>query len=291
MMWGAAAALALLRLVLLGLLLPTAAAQAWLPIEYITNAEAKGFDCHDTHSFKPLESPALCSVFRGVITLKGSAQCDYNVLGCFKAGKAFATLPLACRPTADLTVVAGTQEEVNGKKYVKFIYGATIGVGADGTLTLLDPATSNEQWLLSLEGSSFQASPSNWGRSFLLFGAAAAMLYVGGGVAFGSRQGRGSALRAHPHYGLWLELRSLVSDGVAHAKSQTPEPVGGSARRREGARRSSPKSSSSSSSSKSSRRPNPKVSKPTDALIGMPAAVLRAEVGSASSGRWVHAPT
>lgn len=286
-MWGAGAPL--LRLALMGLVLPSAAAQTWLPIQYIVDAQAKGFDCHDTHSFEPLDSPALCSVSRGVITLMGSAQCDYNVLGCFKAGKAFATLPPACRPTADLTVVAGTQEEVKGKKYVKFIYGATIAVGADGTLTLLDPATSDGQWLLSLEGSSFPASPGNWGQSFLLFGAAAAMLYVGGGLAFGSRQGRGPGLRAHPHYGLWLELRSLVSDGVAHASWQAPKPNGGSARRREGAGRRQVKSSGS----KSSRRPKPKVSKPTDAMMGLPASDCRAEVRSASSaggGRWVHTP-
>ena len=227
-MWGADAPL--LRLVLLGLLLPSATAQTWLPIEYIVNAEAKGFDCHDTRSFKPLDSPALCSVSRGVITLKGSAQCDYNVLGCFKAGKAFATLPAACRPTADLTVVAGTQEEVDGKKYVKFIYGATIAVGADGTLTLLDPATSDGQWLLSLEGSSFQASPSNWGRSFLLFGAAAAMLYVGGGVAFGSRQGRCAPLALSPkcHSFPHANLKSPCAEqGERAARPPTLQPLVG----------------------------------------------------------------
>ena len=50
---------------------------------------------------------------------------------------------------------------------------------------------------------------SKWGFFFLLFGTVAAVLYVGGGSAYGRRQGRnaqsGAAgqLAVHPHWALW----------------------------------------------------------------------------------------
>ena len=93
-------------------LVHAASAQAWLPLTYIEDSARKGFDNHDVRSFEPPDSPALCSVQGSAVVLKGTAQCHYNVMGCFTAGAAFATLPPACRPSSEHTVVAGTQEAV-----------------------------------------------------------------------------------------------------------------------------------------------------------------------------------
>ena len=231
-------------------LVHAASAQAWLPLTSIEDSARKGFDCHDVRSFEPLDSPALCSVQGGVVALKGSAQCHYNVLGCFTAGAAFATLPPACRPSSEQTVVAGTQEAVSGRAYTKFIYGATIHVGTDGTLMVAEiPDTTDPQWLLSLEGVKIPAGGSDWGTRFLLVVAVASLLYVGAGVALGSLQGRALGLRAHQHYGLWMSVRALVLDGVARAGlRQKPHVIIGSGARYKGAAKKCSKSSSSSSS-------------------------------------------
>jgi hypothetical protein len=53
--------------------------------------------------------------------------------------------------------------------------------------------------------------------AILLLGGAA---YVAGGVALGKRAGgKAAGLPAHPHYGRWLVLRGLCTDGVRFARS------------------------------------------------------------------------
>jgi hypothetical protein len=80
--------------------------------------------------------------------------------------------------------------------------------------------------------------------------AVAGLLYLGAGVALGSRQGRGLGLRAHHHYGLWMGVRALVLDGVARAGlAQKPRVVLGSGARHKGAAKKSSQSTCNSSGS------------------------------------------
>ena len=62
---------------------------------------------------------------------------------------------------------------------------------------------------------------SSWGAAFLLVVALAGPGYVGAGAVLGGRQrGRAAALAVHPHYQTWLEVRSLVSDGISFTRAR-----------------------------------------------------------------------
>ena len=63
-----------------------------------------------------------------------------------------------------------------------------------------------------------QLCSANWGIYVLVLAAVAGTLYLGGGVAAGSRQGRGTGMTAHPHFKLWQELYGLALDGVEFAR-------------------------------------------------------------------------
>eukprot|EP01045_Picozoa_sp_COSAG04_P029800 COSAG04_NODE_4989_length_1790_cov_2.777646_2_plen_320_part_00 len=65
---------------------------------------------------------------------------------------------------------------------------------------------------------------SAWGTTVLLALGLGGALYVGGGAAWGSTQGRAGRggrlgpLSAHPHSSRWLEVAGLAADGVAFAR-------------------------------------------------------------------------
>lgn len=56
---------------------------------------------------------------------------------------------------------------------------------------------------------------SDQGEDFDLLLLLGGACYVGVGVLVGSRVGRGSGLRAHPHHGYWVQAKGLCEDGVA----------------------------------------------------------------------------
>ena len=71
------------------------------------------------------------------------------------------------------------------------------------------------------------AAASGWGSAFLLVFTVIGLGYFGGGLVFGSKQGRKPAgsgptavLAIHPHCMKWHSLMGLVSDGVAFARSR-----------------------------------------------------------------------
>ena len=69
----------------------------------------------------------------------------------------------------------------------------------------------------------FICGPFAWGVPLLSFLAATSVLYIGGGVAYGRRQGRAdasSALAPHPHYQDWQAVAELCRDGIAYTRSQ-----------------------------------------------------------------------
>ena len=64
---------------------------------------------------------------------------------------------------------------------------------------------------------------SSWGWSFLLGVGLVAGAYMGAGAYIGrhsgSEKGARAALERHPHRTKWLELASLVSDGVSYSRA------------------------------------------------------------------------
>jgi hypothetical protein len=62
---------------------------------------------------------------------------------------------------------------------------------------------------------------SDWGLTFMVVFVVGIGAYVSGGVLYGAKiqgQGQSCVLRSHPHWGVWLELRSLVIDGVEFSR-------------------------------------------------------------------------
>ena len=62
--------------------------------------------------------------------------------------------------------------------------------------------------------------PSHWGQYTLLLLGLCGGLYVAAGVVLGSQQGKGYAVRAHPHFQGWMQVKGLVHDGVAFSKAR-----------------------------------------------------------------------
>ena len=63
---------------------------------------------------------------------------------------------------------------------------------------------------------------SKWGAAFLAGVLIGPIVYFGCGVLYGTRSGtRGRhALASHPHHGRWVQLRGMVSDGVAFSRDR-----------------------------------------------------------------------
>ncbi len=75
-------------------------------------------------------------------------------------------------------------------------------------------------FLISLVATS---EPDTWAWVFVAVLLLSLAAYAGGGVMLARRSGggRGQGLKVHPHYGRWVELAGLVSDGVAFARGQS----------------------------------------------------------------------
>ena len=154
---------------------------------------------------------------------------------------------------------------------------------------------------------------NTWGASFLLGLTVCAVLYVGGGIALGRRQGTTSAgLAQHPHHRKWQELGGLARDGWQYFLTQSsgkprarrgdlsealqPQRLGSRKPSREGSR------SSKKSSSKSSRASEPpevdgedrseRVDGDTPGPGASTEAVATADgTAAGGGGRWVHVPS
>jgi hypothetical protein len=57
-------------------------------------------------------------------------------------------------------------------------------------------------------------NPTSAGWIFTILLMVFAGLYVGGGIAYGQRSGRGQGFAAHPHRHRWVELHGLIRDGL-----------------------------------------------------------------------------
>ena len=169
---------------------------------------------------------------------------------------------------------------------------------------------------------------AGFGALFVIVFGIGSAFYVGGGLAYGKRTGRGGVgARAHPHYRRWEAIAGLVSDGAAFAKTRrrggggyAPVPSGaGGGERGQGSppqqraekkeRRESkgkektekaekPGSGRSEKKEKISSQDKDKDSKGSSspgaapAPASAPAVAAPAAVGTASAGggRWVHLP-
>ena len=83
------------------------------------------------------------------------------------------------------------------------------------TMEPLNPGQPQRAYGYVRPGSPCASALGSGLAAFIVVGLA---LYVGGGTLLGAKSGRGSGLRAHPHYGHWQEVAALVFDGVAFAK-------------------------------------------------------------------------
>jgi hypothetical protein len=191
---------------------PEAAAAAaegeWYHIAYVQTTG--GFDDHDTRG-----SAAMCSVSGGAVHLKGTAQCVMNVANCMsKPQTAFGTLPPECGPVGPVVV-----QLASGERAYEVPAGTQLHVSPAGRLTLDAPLPG--KWMVRLDNTAIPRKSSSWGWEVVFVLAAGAGIYVAGGILYTSMaRGRPLRLRSHPHWSIWLELRSLCADGAAHARAQ-----------------------------------------------------------------------
>jgi hypothetical protein len=152
-------------------------------------------------------------------------------------------------------------------------------------------------------------------------------VYVGGGIALGASGGKRLGPAAHPHYGMWLDLRGLVSDGArmaqrrvrptstSHAVAVAREPLTGakgkasgsggaggnspSKKQKKSKGGGSPSSSKQDKGSKMERQHDSRESSASGSggeaspSATVPAGLPSAPPGTAAAGgggRWVHVP-
>lgn len=124
---------------------------------------------------------------------------------------------------------------------------------APATFKMGDPKWKNKPLWIGANGC--VRSEFGWGSTVLLVLLMGGLVYVGGGVAYGKRSGRGGGssggpFAAHPHAQRWHMLAALVMDGLAYAKAGRQ--AGGEGRRNE-RRREPPVSLLGSSKAKRSK--------------------------------------
>lgn len=108
---------------------------------------------------------------------------------------------------------------------------------APATFKMGDPKWKNKPLWIGANGCT--RSGFDWGWTVLLVLLIGGLAYIGGGVAYGKRTGRGTSrgassggpFSAHPHAQRWCMLAGLVMDGVAYAKAGRQD--GGEGRRTE----------------------------------------------------------
>lgn len=157
---------------------------------------------------------AVVAALRPARTQRGvsSSLAQHCSQDCWSKGETlFATLPHECGPVRSSTV-----EVVSGANAVAV--GSEISVSDSGELTLMPKQDS--VWMLRLEGVVIPMRPSDWGWSFVSKLVVALGLYASGGVLLARSRGSALVLRSHPHWGLWMQLRSLCADGVACGRAK-----------------------------------------------------------------------
>lgn len=184
-----------------------AAAGEWYNIAYVETTG--GFDHHDSRG-----AAAMCSVSGGAVYLRGTAQCVMNVNNCMSHPQTtFAVLPPECGPIGASAIMLAS-----GEKSYEVPAGSQVHVSATGRLTLDAPLPG--KWMLRLDDTVIPLK-SSWGWEVVFWLAIGTGLYLVGGVLHGwMTRGRPVRLHSHPHWPYWHELRSLCTDGAAHARAQ-----------------------------------------------------------------------
>jgi hypothetical protein len=184
-------------------------------------------------------------------------------------------------------------------------------------LSPVDPAPNRANAKITV---GFVNCPGAWGATFLVTLAVAVGLYVGGGVALGSRGGEKPSLAAHPHYLGFANAAGLVADGAAFARARVQGRTPAQRRRGYGAapesashgkhekkerekeketdkrkekRKSSPVKHSKSSSTMEEGLSN-SVGEPLLAAVSLPSpapsGAAKVSKAAGDGGRWVHVP-
>jgi hypothetical protein len=150
---------------------------------------------------------------------------------------------------------------------------------------------------------------ASWGSPLVIVLALAAAGYVGGGSVLGSRaKGAAVAVRNHPHWPHWHELRGLCEDGMTYTrsggKSKARQPLlsghrdgegersGKSGREKAGKRKGSSsekrQSGKSDTSQTHSSEPSPAPAEHSEGAAQQPRAGAAAGKPAGDGGRWVH---
>eukprot|EP01051_Picozoa_sp_SAG22_P010776 SAG22_NODE_990_length_6131_cov_3.233588_2_plen_211_part_00 len=159
---------------------------------------------------------------------------------------------------------------------------------------------------------------AHWGSSFLTLAFFASAAYLGGGIAYAAKtKAKPVGFAAHPHHRVWLELQSLVADGVAfsrgwgsHRQKQPPAPPmaavtaavhRGSSSSNSGSGKATVVKKQKSSKEKKQGKKGAGSSEKDALLVAAPPPESRPQpaanddntksAAAGGGGRWVHVPT